>query len=80
VLKHRSSLEKVILQKLSEIVYEVSQLSPNFLKEFKREVIDVFEGDEFFKCNINTLKIWSRLIDRFLDTTQIDILSEHFET
>lgn len=80
MLKHRSSLEKVILQKLSEIVYEVSQLSPNFLKEFKREVIDVFEGDEFFKCNINTLKIWSRLIDRFLDTTQIDILSEHFET
>ena len=79
-LKNRSGFEDLIIEKITEIVNVLSRNNESFVKEYKREIIDIFESDEFFKCNVNTLKVFSRLIDRFLDVTKHDILSEHFET
>ena len=79
-MKNRTGYEEIIVEKATELLNVLSRNNDSFVKEFKKEIIDIFEGDDFFKCNINTLKVFSRLIDRFLDVTKHDILSEHFET
>jgi hypothetical protein len=62
------------------MLHVLSRSNESFVKEYRREIVEIFESDEFFRCNVNTLKVCSRLIDRFLDVTKTDILSEHFET
>lgn len=79
-LKNRVGFEEVIIEKCTEILYLLSKNNESFVKEYKKEIIEIFEGDDFFKCNVNTLKIFSRLIDRFLDVTKHDIISAHFES
>ena len=79
-LRSRSGVEDITYEKMTEVINVLSKTNESFVKEFKKELIEIFESDEFFKCNINTLKVFSRLIDRFLDVTKYDILTAHFET
>jgi hypothetical protein len=34
-----------------------------FLKAMKPDLLKIFNKDDFFICNINTLKYWSKIID-----------------
>ena len=36
-------------------------------KEYKKEFLELFDRDDFFKMEVNTLKIWSKILDKFLD-------------
>ena len=53
--------------------------NPSFLIEFKNEILEIFEGDEFFNCSIETLKIWSKILDRYLSENKLDLLDKYFE-
>ena len=79
LLKARKSEEILISEKVTHIIYELSQKSATFLKEFKRDLLDLFEADDFFNSSIMGLKTWSRILDALLDANKLDILSDHFE-
>lgn len=69
----------MVQEQVSEILYSLAVMNPNLLKDYKKDIIEVFSSDDFFNCNVNTLRIWSKLMDMFLDETQTDILSEYFD-
>lgn len=69
----------MVQQQVSEILYSLAVMNPHLLKDYKKDIIEVFSSDDFFNCNVNTLRIWSKLMDMFLDETQTDILSEYFD-
>lgn len=79
IIKNRSSQEPVIVEQASELVWELAKANNQLLKDYRREIFDIFESDDFFNCNIQTLKVWSRLIDKTLDITKHDVLSEYFD-
>lgn len=71
--------DSIVTLYFSEFIYTLVLGISTFSKDFKREIIEIFDSDDFFKCNVDTLKIWSKIIDKFLDVTKADIVSEHFE-
>ena len=36
-------------------------------KEFKKQILDLFNGSEFFKCSRRTIKYWKEIIDWISD-------------
>lgn len=34
-----------------------------FIKDLKAKVLHIFNKDDFFICNVNTLNYWSKIID-----------------
>lgn len=34
-----------------------------FIKDLKPKVLQIFNKDDFFICNVNTLNYWSKIID-----------------
>lgn len=51
-----------------------------FLREFKTDILQIFEHDEFFNCDIPVLNIWGQIMNKFLVYNKPDILDKHFET
>lgn len=59
----------LILRPCSEFLLQVSIRNPGFWKEYKKEFLELFDRDDFFKMEVDTLKIWSKILDKFLDMT-----------
>ena len=55
----------------------MGKTNPNFFREFRKEIIELFNRDDFFNVKIPILKIWSKIIDLFLDVTRIDLMKEY---
>lgn len=47
------------------------------VRDLKREVFDVYNMDEFFRCTPNTLKSWAKIIDLTLTYSKEDILETY---
>lgn len=75
----RNKGDHLILEQTSELIFKLLVENPTFLIEFKHEILEIFEGDEFFNCSIETLKIWSKILDRFLSENKLDLLDKYFE-
>jgi hypothetical protein len=45
-----------------------------FIRELKQKVLDIFNEDDFFICNANTLRYWANIIDWVVS------LDKHSET
>lgn len=80
MFKNKKKHESIILEEASLLIMELSNRNPDFLKEFKKDICEIFERDDFFNVNIETLKTWSKIIDKLLDITKIPILNSYFET
>lgn len=78
-MKTRGDGDLLVLEKTSEILHKLATANPQLFKDCKKDFLEVFGSDDFFDCNVNTLRIWSKLIDSFLDETQSDILTEYFD-
>ena len=68
ILKVRKA-NSLIIQEVSKIIHILS-FNKSFLAEFRQDLLDIFDGDEFFKCDVKTLKMWSIVIDRVLDSSK----------
>lgn len=80
IIKSKNSQDHIIVEQASELIWELAKANNQLLKDYKREILEIFDSDDFFNCNIQTLKVWSRLIDTTLDVTKIDILTEYFDS
>ena len=62
---------------VSTLVLDFGNFNPNFYKECKKEILEVFNRDDFFDVSVKNLTIWSKIIDSFLDNTKVDILTDY---
>lgn len=76
ILKSRKD-NTLIIQEISEILLFLSS-NRSFLGDFKQDLLDIFDSDEFFKCDVKTLKMWSRIIDRVLDFSKNNAIVEYY--
>ena len=78
-MKAKGNGDLLVLEHSSEILQVLCTQNPHLFKDFKKDFQEVLGADDFFSCNVNTLRIWSKLIDKFLDETQTDVLTEYFD-
>ena len=69
----------MVQEQVSEILHSLTVMNPHLLKDYKKDILEVFSSDDFFNCNVSTLRIWSKMIDMFLDETKTDVLTEYFD-
>lgn len=67
------------MQQTSSLILDLVRENPYFVVEFKNEIFDVFQSDEFFNSQIGTLKIWSQIIEKYLSEINPDILNNYLE-
>lgn len=61
----------------SELLYSFLETGRMFLiKELKKPILDIFMGNDFFKCNKRTLKLWSKIIDWVVTMDKGDLFTE----
>ena len=78
-LQNRAGLDFFAVNVLSDIVLMFLQYSPIFVFEFKMEILDCFDSEDFFKCCSKGLSAWTLIIDKLLDVCGSTILSDHLE-
>ena len=54
----------VFAESASEVIHDLLDKARSFfLKSLKPDLLKIFNKDDFFICNVNTLKYWMRIID-----------------
>jgi hypothetical protein len=64
-------------QEISEILV-ILCTNKSFLADFKQDLLDIFDSDEFFKCDVKSLKMWSKIIDRVLDFSKNSTIVDYY--
>lgn len=67
----------LIHQEISEILV-ILTINRSFLGDFKQDLLDIFDSDEFFKCDVKTLKMWSKIIDQVLDFSKNTVIVDSY--
>lgn len=68
LLDNKSNNNLIIVEASSELLYNLMKSSRDSLpKEFKKQILDIFNETDFFKCSRRTLKYWREIIDWISD-------------
>jgi len=66
------------LECASELLYAQLDASRSFLiKEYKTNILHIFDTNDFFKCTKQTLKYWSKIIDWVVSMDKGDLFTEY---
>eukprot|EP01016_Furgasonia_blochmanni_P038515 TRINITY_DN4669_c0_g1_i1.p1 TRINITY_DN4669_c0_g1~~TRINITY_DN4669_c0_g1_i1.p1 ORF type:complete len:646 (+),score=181.01 TRINITY_DN4669_c0_g1_i1:128-1939(+) len=77
VLENKERNNQLFLECASELLYsQLDTARAHLMKEFKKNILDIFLGQDFFKCNKRTLKLWSKIIDWVVSQDKSDLFSE----
>lgn len=64
VIEDKSLSNMVFAECASEVLYDLLERARIlFIKDLKAKVLQIFNKDDFFICNVNTLNYWSKIID-----------------
>lgn len=63
----------------SKLLLVLGKENPQFYREFKTEILEAFNSDEFFKTEEQVLRVWASILGGFIEQTGIDLFSEHIE-
>ena len=59
-------------------MYSLLEKARRFLlKDFKKNIIEIFNGNDFFKCNNQNLFYWSKIIDWVVSIDKNDLFTEY---
>ena len=78
-LKNRHSIDFLSITLCSEIILKILQISNKMVIEYRQEIIEIFESEDFYKCSIEGLQIWGQIMVLMLDNSSIDIFNDYFE-
>jgi len=77
LMENKAPENQPFLECASELLYTQLESSRSFLvKEYKKNILDIFNGNDFFKCTKQTLKYWSKIIDWVVTMDKSDLFSE----
>ena len=64
VIEDKSNENMIYAESASEVLYYLlEQARIVFIKPLKTSIIRIFDNDDFFFCNKNTLDYWAKIID-----------------
>ncbi len=64
VIEDKSSHNQIFAECASEVLYDLLYKARLlFIREMKPRVLSLFNKDDFFICNSNTLQYWAKIID-----------------
>ena len=64
VIEDKASFNMIYAECASEIVFDILERARIlFIKDLKAKVLQIFNKDDFFICNVNTLNYWAKIID-----------------
>jgi hypothetical protein len=58
------------------IVEKTHQIDPNLIKPYRREIIDLFNVDQFFTASMLNLKQWQKIMKYFIDSKPDEMFEE----
>jgi hypothetical protein len=70
-----------LVECVSEVFHNLICITPNknTINELKKDVLDIFNLDNFFRCTQITLGYWSRIIDNIIDHGKEDLLNQNLK-
>lgn len=74
--------DSLLIENASEVLLSILEKKHIFLKEFKTDILQVFNKDDFFICSSRTLHCWVKIIDMIIDNNKDhdhDIFSEYLD-
>jgi len=64
VIENKDPENMVFAESASEVLHDLLDKARSFfLKSLKPDLLKIFNKDDFFICNVNTLKYWMHIID-----------------
>ena len=64
VIKDKSVHNQIFAECASEVIFDLLERARIlFIKELRPKLLEIFNEDDFFICNSNTLDYWARIID-----------------
>jgi hypothetical protein len=64
VIEDKATHNQIFAECASEVLYDLLERARLlFIKSIKPKVLDIFNKDDFFICNVNTLNYWAKIID-----------------
>ena len=67
--------EKIIIQNLSKLLVALVRPFPNFMSYFRSKFNEIFESNNFFDCNVKTLRLWNFLVKKLLEQDKTILLT-----
>jgi hypothetical protein len=52
------------------------QINSELIKPYRRDIIDLFNNENFFKVNLLNLKQWQKIMSNFIDGKPEEIMQE----
>lgn len=73
------SLENMLFaEKSSEIICYIMEQKQVFLREFRNDLLQIFNKDDFFICTRKTLQQWAKIVDLVIDNNkEMDIFIDY---
>lgn len=79
IFKDRKIEDSLFLEKISSLILKLILENKKFLTTYKNNILDIFNSDGFFECNITSLTLWSEIIDEFLSKVNNEIINGYFD-
>lgn len=77
---HKDKSSEVMMEFItdffSSIVERIHDTDSELLKPYRREIIDLFNNDNFFKTSMLNLKQWQKIMKYFIDGKPEEIFQE----
>lgn len=65
------SLSSQLIERASEVIQStLSEKKSIYCREFKHEILHIFNKDDFFICSSKTLHCWVEIIDMIIDSNK----------
>ena len=79
IIENKSMSNMNFLESSSEFVFILLEKAPNLLiQDFKKNILSIFNKDNFFSCQKQTLRYWGKIIDWvILHDKYSDLFSEY---
>ena len=79
IMNNRRQDNEFLNEAATEIIYNfvVKQRNKTILKELKKDILAIFELDDFFQCTQNTLMYWTNIINVTATYGKEDLLTRY---
>lgn len=78
IFENKSFHNQIYYECSLDLIYAVFAQAPQlYTKEFKKNILEIFNKDDFFSCNKQILRYWSKIINWIEEDPQNDLFSEY---
>jgi hypothetical protein len=80
LLMTRNSENEIYVEFSTSLVWTLLKKSQRLLaNQFRKQIFEIFDSDEFFKCSRNSLRNWSKIIAWGISVSKQDVLNYYLD-